>query len=344
MLFLQKHWYQLTWLSLVLFPLSILFCLISLIRKNFYRYGIFKKISIKVPVIIIGNISVGGTGKTPLVIWLAKFLQSKNYRPGVISRGYGKNSSHNSSMVLDYSLANDVGDEPVIIYRHSKCPVIVDADRVRGVSKLVTEHQCDIIISDDGLQHYRLDRDVEVCVIDGVRGNGNGFCLPAGPLREPVSRLNSIDAIIINKPVNNHGKPFKFDNEYKNTYEMQLQESGLVNVYDSSKKKETSSFQGKTVHAVAGIGNPEQFFKYLENLGMQVIRHPFPDHYNYRGDDLLFTDHPTVMTEKDAVKLWHNKEHIIPKKDQYWYLPVSVNVEQSFEEFILKKIEEKNHG
>ncbi|MFV1992490.1 MAG: tetraacyldisaccharide 4'-kinase [Acidiferrobacterales bacterium] len=344
MLFLQKHWYQLTWLSLVLFPLSILFCFFSLVRKKFYQYGFFKKININTPIIIIGNISVGGTGKTPLVIWLAKFLQSKNYQPGVISRGYGKNSSHNSSLVLADSLATEVGDEPVIIYQHCKCPVIVDADRVRGVNKLVAEHQCDIIISDDGLQHYRLERDVEVCVIDGVRGNGNGFCLPAGPLREPVSRLNSIDAIIVNKPVNNPAKPFKFDHKYKNTYEMSLQESGLVNVYDSSEKKDASSFQGETVHAVAGIGNPEQFFKHLENLGMQVIRHPFPDHYNYQADDLLFTDYPTVMTEKDAVKLWHNNENMAPKMDQYWYLSVSVNVEQSFEEFILKKIEEKNYG
>ena len=340
MLFLQKHWYQLTWLSLLLLPLSVLFCLLTFIRKKFYRYGFFQKINIDIPVIIIGNISVGGTGKTPLVIWMAKLLQSNNYRPGIVSRGYGKRSGHNSSLVQDHSLATEVGDEPVIIYQHCKCPVIVDADRAHGASKLVSEHQCDIIISDDGLQHYRLERNVEVCVIDGVRGNGNGFCLPAGPLREPASRLKTVDAVIVNKPVNEPVKCF----EYKNKYEMQIQESGLVNVYDSHNKKDVASFQGKTVHAVAGIGNPEQFFKYLENLGMQVIRHSFPDHYCYQVDDLLFADHPIVMTEKDAVKLWHNKEHIIPKKDQYWYLPVSVNVEQSFEEFILKKIEEKNHG
>ncbi len=340
MLFLQKHWYQLTWLSLALFPLSILFCLLSYVRKKIYQYGIFKKTNINVPVIIVGNISVGGTGKTPLVIWLAKLLQSKNYRPGVISRGYGKKSSHNSSLVLDHSLAAEVGDEPVIIYQHCKCPVIVDADRVRGASKLVAEHQCDIIISDDGLQHYRLVRDMEVCVIDGVRGNGNGFCLPAGPLREPVSRLKTVDAVIINKPINKPARQFR----YENKYEMQLQESGLINVYNNNTKKETSSFQGKTVHGVAGIGNPEQFFKFLENLGMQVIRHPFPDHYDYQADDLLFTDHPIIMTEKDAVKLWHNHEYSVLKKDQCWYLSVSVNVEQSFEKFILKKIEEKDHG
>lgn len=336
MLYLKKHWQKFTWLSLLLLPLSLLYCSISFFRKLFYRLGIFSTVNIGVPVIVIGNISVGGTGKTPLVIWLVKLLQKHNFKPGVVTRGYGRKSGTQSFVIQAHNTVLETGDEPAIIYQNCHCPVVVDVDRARGAAKLVTELQCDIVISDDGLQHYRLGRDMEIGVIDGTRGHGNRLCLPAGPLREPVKRLREADAVVINN------QPMQYS--HKNKFDMRLQTEKLVNVFDREHKEAADYFNSKTVHAVAGIGNPDQFFEKLSTLGMNVLPHPFPDHYHYNAQDITFDDHPVVMTEKDAVKLRGNRDINVNKKNNYWYLPVAAKLPRDFEQFILKTTKEKALG
>lgn len=336
MRYLKKHWRQITWLSFLLLPLSLIYYFTSLLRSALFKWGIFTKIKINAPVIIIGNISVGGTGKTPLVIWLVKLLQKNNFKPGVVTRGYGRKKGVQTLVIQAHNTVSETGDEPAIIYQNCKCPVVVDADRARGAHKLVTEYQCNIVISDDGLQHYKLERDVEIAVVDGTRGHGNGLCLPAGPLREPVTRLHSVDAVVVNNPSVHFG--------HKNEFKMTLEANDPVNVFDRNQSRELNYFNGKTVHALAGIGNPEHFFEKLSALGMKLIQHTFPDHYHYRTRDVTFAKYPVMMTEKDAVKLWSNKEINISDESQYWYLPVSANLPQEFEHFILNRIKEKALG
>jgi tetraacyldisaccharide 4'-kinase len=336
MQYLNIHWRQFTWLSFLLLPVSMIYYFISSLRRVLYKLGIFKKVKVNAPVIIVGNISVGGTGKTPLVIWLVKLLQKNNFRPGVVSRGYGRKKGGGAFVVKAGNTALETGDEPALIYKNCQCPVVVDADRPRGAQMLVTDYDCNIIISDDGLQHYKLARELEIAVIDGVRGHGNRLCLPAGPLREPASRLNKVDAVVVNNPSVVFG--------HKHEYKMTLVANDFINVFDRSQARDKSYFNDKTVNAVAGIGNPEQFFDKLNALGMNVIKHPFPDHYNYCTDDITFSEYPVIMTEKDAVKLWNNESIKVADKSQYWYLPVTANLSSEFELFVINMIKEKVYG
>ena len=286
---LDTYWCSINFFSLILIPFSALFCLISFLRKQCYTLKLFKSYTSSVPVIVVGNITVGGTGKTPLIIELVRQLQALGKMPGVISRGYGGNTQDFPKRVDETTCASEVGDEPQLIFKRLKCPVVVGPNRQADIELIMSEFNCDVILSDDGLQHYALNRDVEIVVIDYVRKFGNGLCLPAGPLRERSSRLKSVDLTLYNGT--NEGCSF-------------LMRAGNCMSLDNDKSDmNITDFQGKTIHAVAGIGHPQRFFDMLKDAGINVIPHAFPDHYDYQKNDLLFDDSlPVLMTEKDAIK------------------------------------------
>lgn len=322
---LQKQWYRSTVWQFVLAPFSWLFGLIVALRRLAYRIGVFKADSLPVPVIVVGNISVGGTGKTPLVIWLAQQLQAAGFSPGIISRGYGGSSERPVSV----SLGSDpviAGDEPVLIANRTHLPVWVCRDRVAaGQALLNANPRCDVIISDDGLQHYRLHRDIEIVVIDGQRGFGNGRLLPAGPLREPVSRLQEVDAVV------SHG-----GSEDARTFRMELHAKAFYQVSDPTLTVNADALRGKRLLAIAGIGNPERFFAQLRQMGLKPQTRAFPDHHAYRAED--FQDLQTagidaiLMTEKDAVKCRSFAEA------HWWYLQVNAEVRDGLLDRILAKL------
>jgi tetraacyldisaccharide 4'-kinase len=324
---LEPHWYRFTPVSLLLWPLGQIYCLLMSWRRCLYRAGIFSSIKLPVPVIVVGNITVGGTGKTPLVIWLADFLRQQGMHPGIVLRGYGGSAADWPLLVTPDHDPDVAGDEAVMLARTSRCPVVADPDRVRGALCLAREHHCDVIVSDDGLQHLRLARDVEIAVIDGSRRLGNGRCLPAGPLRESASRLRSVDLRVAN------GAPAAGE------LGMMLTDTGLCRVNTADSYATVSSFRGETVHAVAGIGNPSRFFDHLRRLGLKIIEHPFPDHYRYRPTDIRFGDDlPVIMTQKDAVKCERFAD------DKTWYLAVEAQPDPRVGVEVWKKLKEKNGG
>lgn len=274
-----------------------------------------------VPVIIVGNISVGGTGKTPLVTWLIDVLRKNGYTPGIVSRGYGGQATHWPQQVRMDSDARTVGDEAILLSRRCACPMAVGPDRATAADALLAHTDCDIIVADDGLQHYALGRDVEIAVVDGVRRFGNQHCLPAGPLREPLGRMDSVDIVVTN------GVPGVRE------YRMDLIPGSLRHLKFTDKRKSLESFAGKTVHAIAGIGNPDRFFQQLEAQGITVIEHPFPDHHPFVHDDIYFEDDlPVLMTEKDAVKC----EEFAG--DHHWVLPVDAKLDNRIIPLILRLI------
>ena len=311
---IQRSWYQSFGIvTLLLLPLSVLFCALVSVRRVLYKAGIFRKSKLPVPVIVVGNISVGGTGKTPLVVAITQYLISAGYNPGVISRGYGGQSDRWPLLVTSESSPVEAGDESVLIAKRCQCPVSVGPSRIKAAEALLANHQCDIIVSDDGLQHLALKRDVEIIVIDGERRFGNGLCLPAGPLRELAARLNQADIVVSN----GHAR--------KNEEEMQLSGDLFQSVAGTESSKSVKEFSGKTVHAVAGIGNNERFFRVLENMSIHIIRHPFPDHYEFTVTDITFNDGlPVLMTEKDAMKCQQFS------LDNCWYLPVNAILNEKF--------------
>jgi len=319
---LQRQWYKSGIWQLVLMPLSWLFLLLSSLRRFAYRLGIFKTVRLPVPVIVVGNITVGGTGKTPLVIWLAEQLAQAGFKPGIISRGYGGKNDLPMAVTgnSDPAIA---GDEPVMIAGRATSPVWVGRDRAAtGMALLKAHPACDLIISDDGLQHYRLARDAEIAVIDGRRRFGNGRLLPAGPLREPVRRLTHVDAVVSNGTAAAEG-----------VIEMQLQPAGFRNLQDVARSAAGSEFIGKRLLAIAGIGNPDRFFAQLKTMGLQFTQKPFPDHHVYTPEDLQ-TDaaDAILMTEKDAVKC---RTFALPN---WWYLAVDARLDHALVERMLKKL------
>lgn len=306
---LDELWYGRSPLSILLAPLGALYGAVMSLRRALYCAGILRSTRIAVPVIVVGNVSVGGTGKTPVVIWLAEMLKRAGKRPGVVSRGYGGESISWPQQVRADSDPRLVGDEPVLIARRAACPVVVDPNRVRAAQTLLATHHCDVIISDDGLQHYALARDVEIVVVDGARRHGNGRCLPAGPLREPLRRLRTVDVIVVNGG----------DTADECNFHLIGDVACAVNAMQSARP--LAEFSGQTVHAVAGIGRPARFFEHLRRHRVQVITHAFPDHHLFRPEELRFADHlPVLMTEKDAVKCRSFAE-------PHWYVPVSARVE-----------------
>lgn len=319
---IHKVWYDGAKSGLILLPLSGIYWLILKCRALLYRCGVFRTQKAPAPVVVVGNITAGGTGKTPTVIWLVNKLRAKGYSPGIVSRGYGGSQSGTSMRVDADSEVSVVGDEPVLLARRGLCPVVVDTDRVRAATML-TDEGVDVIVADDGLQHLRLRRDVEICVLDGKRLLGNGHLLPAGPLREPARRLLSVDQILVNGG----------DYTGATRFDLVATEAHRVN---GSLVRPLSGFTNTTIHAVAGIGNPQRFFDLLRAHGIQVIEHAFVDHATIKLSDLKFGDNFEVfMTEKDAVKL----EKKIP--DKFWFIPVDLTMDDDQAAALLELIESR---
>lgn len=289
-----RYWQTRGLPAILLLPLAALFALISATRRWCWRKGWTKAFHSGVPVIIVGNITAGGTGKTPLVLWIARLLQQQGRHPGIISRGYGAAARHPRPVPANGS-APDFGDEPCLLARRAGCPVWVGVDRAATAAALLRAHPgTDVLISDDGLQHYRLARDMEIAVIDGERGLGNGWLLPAGPLREPASRLDTVDAVVIN---GNGGFA------HPRALPMRMTAGRFHNLLQPELSVQADHFSARPVHAIAGIGNPERFFAQLALMGIRFTPHAFPDHHPYSAADLAFAGEDIiVMTEKDAVK------------------------------------------
>ena len=300
-------------------PLAALYGGATRLRRGLFRIGGLRSVRLPAPVVVIGNLSVGGTGKTPLTIAVAAALRARGYRPGVVSRGYG-GSQREALLLGEAPDPAQVGDEPCLI-RASGVPVAVGRDRP-AAAQLLLDAGCDVLIADDGLQHYRLARDVEICVIDGVRRFGNRRLLPAGPLREPLSRLQRVDLRVCNGGVAEAGE-----------YPMQLRGGDAI-ALDDGRLQALASFGGRRVHAVAAIGNPQRFFDSLRAAGVEVIEHAFADHHGFVPADLDFADGlPLLMTDKDAVKCRRFA------RPQWWRVPVQADLPQVFYEALGERLE-----
>ncbi len=321
---MEKHWQRLTIVSIALLPLSGLFAVLAWLRRAGYRFGLLRKVRVAVPVVVVGNISVGGTGKTPAVIWLARSLRAAGYRPGVISRGYG--GSGQLCGVDDDTSPQLAGDEPVLIARLARCPVWVGRDRAAAAARLIARNpEVNVVISDDGLQHYRLERDCELVVISARQRYGNGLLLPAGPLRESRKRLRTVDAVIINGEGLQQMPPDSFP--------MRLEGQKLYNLCDTKRTASARDFDGMRLHAVAGIGDPERFFAHLRGLGLTFEAHAFPDHHAFSATDLDFNNSDAViMTQKDAIKC------AAIARENWWVLPVEAHIDDTLLDLVKRKI------
>ena len=297
MLSLQTLWTRTSVLTVCLLPLAALFSILSALRRLAYRRGWLSAISVGVPVVVVGNLTAGGSGKTPLVIWLVNWLQTRGYRPGVVSRGYG-GTARGCIEVQPDSAPAEVGDEPLLIRVKTDAPVVVGRDRVAAARTLLARHPgIDVIVSDDGLQHYRLHRDIELAVIDAASGLGNGWPLPAGPLREPRSRLGSVDAVI--QVVRGAGRPRACQPVASWRADYTAGQAWRLRA-----PQEATPLQALPQHdwlAATGIGRPQGFFDMLAAQGIRFTPRAFPDHHVYRPTDLP-ADAAVLMTEKDAVK------------------------------------------
>ena len=317
----QAYWYthRVPWPWL---PLEALFRGVAAVRRRAYRAGLLPSFALGVPVVVVGNLTVGGTGKTPLVIAIVQALQAAGFTPGVVTRGYGGHAKSWPQFVLPDSDPFAVGDEPVVIARHTQCPVVAAPDRVAAGRALLAAKDCDVIVTDDGLQHYRLKRDVEIAVVDAARGFGNGHCLPAGPLREPVCRAQQVDFVVANGAPHAAGQSG-----------MTLRGDTAVHCVEHGQRRPLPEFAAQPIHAVAGIGNPDRFFHQLEAAGLEIIRHAFADHHVFLQEDIMFDDTlPVLMTEKDAVKCRAFAG------DRHWYLPVRAQLDANFFPRLLDRI------
>lgn len=324
---LDHYWYTRNRIALLLLPLSWLFCLLVWLRRLGYRFGLLTRQRLPVPVIVVGNISVGGTGKTPLVIWLVDYLRQSGFNPGIVSRGYGGSAVHWPQQVDADSDPTLVGDEPVMLCRRTGAPMWVGPDRPAAARALLEATDCDIIIADDGLQHYALGRDMEIAVVDGKRLLGNGYCLPAGPLREPVSRLQGVDLVVVNSGSWGRGYP------------MTLGSGRLVNLKDPAVTSDLAAFAGHEVHAIAGIGNPRRFFDTLRDHGVKIIEHAFQDHHPFTAREITPGDElAVIMTEKDAVKCASFGQRY------HWYLEVDAMLDREFTRQLDKLLRDLKDG
>ncbi len=318
--FVVDSWYKKSLWLYLLYPFSLLFSYLTSRRRRKYIKN--KEISYKsdIPIIVVGNLTIGGTGKTPLVKYIANELANKGYKPGIVSRGYGGKFKE-TLQVTDETSVKETGDEAQILSKLN-FPFYIDRNRVRAVKKLTKDHDCDVIISDDGLQHYKMGRHIEIAVIDGKRRFGNNLTFPAGPLRESKNRLNSVDFI-----VNNSG-PTEEDE-----YLMNVSPSNFVHLKSGKSYSIDKWPMHNQIHAVAGLGNPGRFFDLLDKLGFDSIRHPFPDHHNFSSSDIFYLDHlPIVMTEKDASKC---KDF---DNNKIWYLTIDADVTNKFIDKLDKKL------
>lgn len=323
------HWQSRSLPAALLLPLTAVFAFLSALRRVLYRLGVLRAERVAVPVVVVGNIAVGGSGKTPVVEWLVRQLRAAGYQPGIVSRGYG--GKVKAAAVLTIGADPKLyGDEPVLLARLTACPVAVGADRPAAVRALLAAHPgCDVIVSDDGLQHYRLGRDVEVVVLDEAT-LGNRLLMPAGPLREGLARLREVDVVIAHGDLSAGlserlcGQP---------VFAMHLAGAHFRRLDESGELRPAQAFKGMPVHAVAGIGRPERFFAQLCAMGIDVHPHPFPDHHHYTPGDLDFAPgEPKVMTSKDAVKC----ASFAPPDS--WEFPVQAHIAPGAAERILEKL------
>ncbi|MBQ0957065.1 tetraacyldisaccharide 4'-kinase [Serratia symbiotica] len=320
---IDRIWSGSSLLYLILLPLSWLYGLVSTLIRLSYRCGLRKSWRAPVPVVIVGNLTAGGNGKTPIVIWLVEQLQQRGYRVGVVSRGYGGKSAVYPLVLSQNTSPREAGDEPVLIYQRTGAPMAIAPKRSDAIQALLQQHQLDVVITDDGLQHYALQRDFELVVIDGVRRFGNGWWLPAGPMRERAARLNSVDACVANGGVAQEGE-----------ITMRLRAREAVNMLSGERCPVAELTH---VVAVAGIGHPPRFFAMLEKLGTDVEQEvAFADHQKYQLASLSAltpVGQTLLMTEKDAVKC-----HAFAQPN-WWYLPVDAVLPSVEAEQLLKKIE-----
>lgn len=331
---IHRVWYEGGSAYRILLPLSGVYWLLLTLRRLLFEAGLFSSRRAAAPVIIVGNITAGGTGKTPVAIWLATELRARGFWPGIISRGYGGSRSKTSMRVDEASDAAVVGDEPVLLAKRTGCPVVVDADRHRGTEMLVAEG-VNVIIADDGLQHYRLERNYEICVVDGARGLGNRQLLPAGPLRETIDRLGEVDQLLVNGPLRGDTSQLSVVEQNAIQFDLVASEASRL---DGSLTRPISGFAGTTVHAVAAIGNPQRFFDMLRGFDIQVIEHAFPDHSRATRKDLEFgDDFEILMTEKDAVKIPPGAS------GRLWSVPVTLRIDPVLARPWLEQIESRLH-
>ncbi len=312
---LVRAWYQGHPALGLLAPLEALYRRVARRKRRRFLAGQGNIHRAPVPVIVVGNLTVGGTGKTPMILWLIDHLRARGLRVGVVSRGYGATPPSLPWRVRATDTAAVAGDEPLLIVQRTGVALVTDPDRGRAVERLLAEESLDVILSDDGLQHYRLARDLELVMVDAARGFGNGRCLPAGPLREPLERLAEVDAVIHNGAAVDPADGFG----------LTLQPSALVNLRSGETRPLDFFPPGQRLHALAGIGNPGRFFATLEGLHWQPLPHAFADHATYSAADLTFTPAlPLVMTEKDAVKC-----RSFAAAD-WWYLAVDAQPSAAF--------------
>jgi len=322
---LLLSWKKPTRLTFLLWPLSGVYRALYAARKWLYRIGFFSSYRASVPVIVVGNLTVGGTGKTPLVIHLVELLRKHGYTPGVISRGYSGDAPYYPYQVTSNSPVNESGDEPALIVKRTSVSMVVGSNRGKSIDTLLANHSVDVIISDDGLQHLALQRDVEICLMDKTVESANDYLLPAGPYREPLSRLSSVDLVVYHQKVSSETTEGRFT--------LSLVPSKPVRLIDNTEAASLGLDKNQAIHAVAGIGNPQRFFNTCEHEGYDFDAHSFPDHYHFSEDDFRFNDaKPVLMTEKDAVKCQHFTDQNL------WYLPVDARLSDDFEKAFIGKV------
>ena len=314
-----RFWYAPDLPGALLAPLGWVVALFTVLRRAAYRAGLRRSWQVGCPVVVVGNLAVGGTGKTPLVIAVAKLLSRHGLRVGIVCRGYRGSAHRWPRQVRPDSDPERVGDEAVLLARRAGVPVAAGPNRIAAARILVRRSKCDVILSDDGLQHLRLARDVEIVVVDGVRRHGNGRCMPAGPLREPLGRLASVDLVVVNGGEVRQGE-----------LAMQLVAGDAESLNDAGTTRPLDSFRDSPVHAVCAIGHAERFFRTLEDHGLTIVRHPFPDHHPFSGEEIRFAGGaPVLMTEKDAVKCERFAD------DRHWCVPVEATLSSELEARLL---------
>ena len=331
---LQRIWYGPAWLGLPLWPLSLVFRLLVSLRRGLYRSGILRSHRVPVPVVVVGNLTVGGTGKTPIALWLGRQLQRRGHQVGIVLRGYGARHSGAPRVVTAADDAVEVGDEALLHARGGPHVVVIGADRV-AAARLAVEQGARIVVCDDGLQHRRLARDYEIAVVDAARGLGNGHLLPAGPLREPRGRLERVDAIVVTDRGGEPGAISKVQPTGPLVAVARFRTGDAVNLL-TAERRPLAGFRDSPVHAVAGIGHPQAFFTALRAAGIEITAHALPDHARLDAAALPFPTGTTVlMTEKDAVKCHGYAQ------PGWWWVDLEVSIDRTTAEQLLTLVLER---
>jgi len=331
---LTEIWYGKSSAAMWLQPLASLYGAVTGARRGLYASGVLPSFKVGRPVVVVGNLTVGGTGKTPLVAWLAERLVERRLSVGILSRGYGGGGEgpRNVELTSDW---REVGDEPLLLRQRTNCRTVVSPDRVAGARALI-ERRVDVILADDGLQHLRLARDCEVIVIDGARGFGNGRLLPAGPLRDPISQLERADLIVVNGAATHPSLAAVAPLLETRGVQMMLVPGNVIPLDGRRSARTLDDFRKQHVHAVPGIGNPARFFADLRARGLEVVEHAFGDHHPFAATDLEFGDGaPVLMTEKDAVKCRAFAN------DRLWYVPVTARFSDAHTAQVLARVVDK---